>query len=141
MGALRKLERHRIGHRKSPKVERVPFGYARKMSDLIVELAQPLATQATNPQQFRLAITLAALCWNFSLAPADKRPAMVDDALGKLVRPGESTDDLRHIVATLIARKEALFPNDRRVITDHWVSGGGPKDADVVIQYAVPEEA
>ena len=140
MGALRKLERRRIAHRKSPRAERVPFGYARKISDVIVELAQPLARQATNPQQFRLAIDLAALCWNLSLAPADKRGTLVDDALRKLVKPGESMDGLRHILASLIARKEALFPDDRRVITSYWVSGGGPEDADVVIQYAVPEQ-
>ena len=91
------------------------------------------------PEQFQLAISLAVLCWNLSLAPADKRAAMVDDMLRKLVKPGESTDDVRHVMAVLIARKETLFPNDRRLITDHRVSGG-PKNANIVIEYSPPEE-
>jgi len=42
--------------------------------------------------------------------------------------------------ALLVARKEALFPNDRRLITNYRVSGGGPEDANVVIEYSPPEQ-
>lgn len=140
MGTLRKLERHKVGHRKNSKMERIPHGYARKMSDVIVELAQPLIEQATNPEQFQMAISLASLCWNLSLAPAEERAAMVNDALQKLVKPGESTDDIRHVMASLVARKEALFPNDRRLIINYRISGGGPEDAHVVIEYSPPEQ-
>jgi hypothetical protein len=139
MGALRKLERHKVGHRKSPRAERIPYGYTRKMSDIIVELAEPLVKRAMNQEQFQMAIGLAALCWNLSLAPEDERPAMVNDMLRELVKPGESTDDVRHIMAVLIARKEALFPNDKRLIADHRVSGG-PQNANIVIEYSPPEE-
>ncbi|MEN6335838.1 MAG: hypothetical protein ABFE01_16415 [Phycisphaerales bacterium] len=139
MSTLRKLGRHRVGHRKSPIVERIPYGYARKMSDVIVELAQPLIDQAMNPEQFQMAISLASLCWNLSLAPTDEQTAMVNDALRELVKPGESIDHVRQIMASLVARKEALFPNDRRVITDCRVSGG-PKNADIVIEYSPPEQ-
>ena len=135
---MRKLERHRVGHRKSPRAERVPHGYARKLSEVIVELAEPMIKQSQNKEQVQLAISLAALCWNLSLAPADKRPEMVNNALGELVQPGESTDDVRHVMAVLIGRKEALFPNDKRLITDHRVSGG-PKNVDVVVEYSPPE--
>jgi hypothetical protein len=110
------------------------------MSDVIVELAQPLIEEATDSEQFQMAISLASLCWNLSQAPADQQAAMVDDALQKLVTPGESTDDVRRIMASLIARKEALFPNDRRVITTYRVSGGGPGDANAVIEYSAPEQ-
>jgi len=34
----------------------------------------------------------------------------------------------------LVARKEALFPNDKRVILDYQVSGG-PQDGNVVVRY------
>jgi hypothetical protein len=140
MGTLRKLGRHSVGRRKSPKVERIPYGYTRKMSDVIVELAQPLIDQAANPEQFRMAISLASLCWNLSLAPTDEQAAMINDALPELVKPDESTDDVRQIMASLVARKEALFPNDRRLITNYRVSGGGPEDANIVIEYSLPEQ-
>ena len=117
MGALRRLARHRIGHRRSPRVERVPYGYDRKMSEIIVEVAEPMVKQAKTREQFQLAISLAPLCWNLSLAPEDKRPGMINDVLRKLVNPGESTDDVRHVMAVLIARKEALFP--KRQAPDH----------------------
>lgn len=139
MGTLRKLERHKVGHGKNSRVERIPYGYTRKMSDVIVELARPLIEQATNPEQFQMAVSLASLCWNLSLAPAEERAAMLNDALQKVVKPGESTDDIRQVMASLVARKEALFPNDRRLITDYWVSGGGLEDANIVIEYSPPE--
>jgi len=53
MGAVRKLERNRVGQRKSPRAERIPHGTARKMSEIIVELAQPMLAQAQDEEQFQ----------------------------------------------------------------------------------------
>jgi hypothetical protein len=138
MGALRKLVRHSIGHHKTGRVERIPFGYAVKMSDALVEIAEPMIESAQNEEQFRLVIGLAAMCWNVSLAPAAQRATMADEMLSKLVQPGQSSDDVRHVMAVLIARKEALFPNDKRLITDYHVSGSRG-NANIVVEYSPPE--
>ena len=139
MGTLRKLTRHSIGHHKTTKVERIPFGYRDKMSEALVEIAQPMIESAQDEEQFRLAIGLAAMCWNLSLTPAEERPAMMDDMLSKLVGPGQPSDDVRHIMAAFIARKEALFPGDRRLITDYHVSGSRG-NANIVVEYSPPEQ-
>jgi len=139
MGALRRLQRHRIGRRKSARVERIPFGYARKMSDVLVEVAQPMIDKAQNQAQFQLAIGLAAACWNLSLMPADKRPASIEDTIRELVKPGQPIDDVREVVRLLIARKETLFPDDKRLITTYQVSGERG-NADIVVEYSPPEQ-
>lgn len=139
MGAMRKLGRHKVGHRKSARVERIPFGYSRKMSDVIVELAEPLLKDDMDPEQFHLAITIAATCWNLSLAPANERPALIEDMMRVSAKAGASMDEMRQIAEKLIARKEALFPNDRRLITDYQVSGT-LDDGDIVVEYSPPEE-
>jgi len=119
-------------------VERIPFGHTEKMSDVIVAFAEPLLKDGMDPEQFRLAITLAATCWDLSLAPADERPALIEDMLHASAKSGASGDEVRQIAERLIARKEALFPNDKRLITDYRVSGT-PEDGDVVVEYSLVE--
>jgi hypothetical protein len=139
MGTLRKLARQSIGHHKTAPVERIPFGYAVKMSDALVEIAEPMLESAQNEEQFRLAIGLAAMCWNLSLLPTGERSAHVEQAIRKLVKPGQPTDEVRQVVELLIARKEALFPDDKRAILKHRVSGSRG-NANIVVEYSPPEQ-
>jgi hypothetical protein len=138
MGTSRKLARHSVGHHKTARVERIPFGYAVKMSDALVEVANPLIESAQNEEQFRLGISLAALCWNLSLIPTDKRHAHVEEAIRELVKPGQPTDEVQQIMELLIARKEALFPGDKRAILKHRLSGSRG-NANIVVEYSPPE--
>jgi hypothetical protein len=139
MGAFRKLARHSIGHHKSGRVERIPFGYTIKMSDALVEVAQPMIEEAQNEEQFRLVIGFAAMCWNLSLLPADLRPAHTEDMIRELVPPGQPMDDMQEVVRLLIARKEALFPDDKRLITTYQVSGSRG-NANIVVEYSPPAQ-
>lgn len=100
------------------------------MSNVLVDFAQPLLDAARNEGDFRLAITVAAACWNLSLLPESERSAALKD-----FKPGfETPQELERQMRLLVARKEALFPNDKRVILDYQVSGG-PQDGNVVVRY------
>ena len=141
MGALRKLERNRLERRKIGRVERIPFGYARKMSDVLLDFAQPLVDAARNGDDFRIAITMAAACWNLSLRPEPERSATLKRmAKSDVFRPRlDASLELEQQMRALVARKEALFPDDKRAILDYQVSGG-PRDGSVVVRYEAIQE-
>jgi hypothetical protein len=136
MGVLRRLKKDSLGRRRISRVERVPFGYARKMSDVLVDFAQPLLDTARSEDDFRLAIMIAAACWNLSLLPESERSAPLQQLTSsEMFKPGlEASQELERHMRALVARKEALFPDDKRVILDYQVSGG-PRDGYVEVRY------
>lgn len=89
------------------------LGILPKMSEMLIELAQPLLEFAQNaaPKDVQgaenLALGLAAIAWNMSIDPSLLLPKEFD--------PLENFDDLLNI---LIQRKKNLFPFDNRLITD-----------------------
>ena len=123
MSTLRKLRR--TGkmdlHKIEPLRDRHPF-FARKMSEVLLDFAEPVLETFDHPEDFDAIVTLAALCWNCSfLLPNEQRKSLnnVINELGKsdpLLRI--EVEDCIHM---LMERKKTVFANDRRMIANFEV--------------------
>lgn len=121
--ALRKFKRQ------AEKYDAVPLWVKRalpvehKLSDAIERIAQPLLDSARDDADRRLAIVIAAACWNLSLMPKDDRPALIRNLLDKSIKPGQEPREAEQMFEALVLRKEALFPDDKRVVLDYTFVG------------------
>src|ERR1700733_11779917 len=104
----------------------------RKMSEVLLDFAQPLLDNADNFESQQKAIIIAALAWNLSLS----NPVSRMFELRKLFREvsiGASTEDFKQVLKGLIIRKKEKFSDVRRLILD-WklIRSNGRLHLDVV---------
>jgi len=131
MGGLRKLRR-RVDRDKYT-VERLwPVEYyddppPRKISETLLEFAEPLLGRAANDRQYEMLLALSVICWNTACLPADEREAFIWD----MVEKGAGADEnmrvvIKEITSMLIERKRQFYGYDRRMIVGHeFVQEGG----------------
>ena len=97
-----------------------------KMSEVLVEFAEPLLADAPGFQAYHNAIQLAAIAWNIALLPPERRREFlaetVQDAFGKGLRARMERRLLETLLDQLVARKERRFAHIRRFILDVKVS-------------------
>jgi hypothetical protein len=121
--ALRKFKRQAEKYNAVPLWVKQALPVENKLSEAIEHIAQPLLDSAQDDADRRFAIVIATACWNLSLMPKDERPALIKDLLHKSVKPGQSSREVEQMIEALISRKEALFPDDKRVILDYTFVG------------------
>ncbi|HNS21702.1 MAG TPA: hypothetical protein PKH24_14450 [Sedimentisphaerales bacterium] len=115
--------------RQAGKYDAVPLWVKRassgenKLSEAIEHVAQPLLDSARDDADRRLSLMIVMACWNLSLMPENERPALIKDLLAKTVKPGQSPREVEPMFESLVSRKEALFPDDKRVILDYTFVG------------------
>jgi hypothetical protein len=123
MGTLRKLRR--ISHTPKSRFESIPWEllpYARKMSEVLLEFAEPLLEDSDDDESFRSKIALAALSWNLTFMPSNEQEATLNNMvkeLGRLdafVRCG-----IKESIRMFIDRKRTLFANDNRLIINYEI--------------------
>lgn len=85
-----------------------------KMSDVIRDFAEPLLQDAQSVEEVRKALGIAMAVWNYSLLD-DAIRAKPDSKTAELL----SNPALRAIFDFLIARKQQLYPENRRIIVDY----------------------
>jgi hypothetical protein len=136
--ALRSLSRH------AGKCEPVPSWVkdaslaGPRLSQLVIDVAKPLLDSARTEEDYRKSILIALFCWNLPLTPEDKRPALMRELLDEVIGPGESPADVERMIADIVARKEALYPDDKRLIIDHTFVREG-KDMTFFVKYAADQ--
>ncbi len=91
-----------------------------KMSDVILDFAQPLLDVARGFEAEEKAVKLAILAWNLSLLPEAERT----EGFEKLRASTRSDDEagrasLEHVLSLMLARKKALFDGNDRMVLDH----------------------
>jgi hypothetical protein len=93
-----------------------------KMSDIIIEFAQPLLDAATGPEMQKKAISVAIIAWNLALVPEESQLDQIHKIM-KTVNPSNnsdhSLDEGIEIFKNLIARKKSFFPEVHRMIIDY----------------------
>lgn|GEM_PF-924083 len=123
MGTLRRLRR--ISHTPKSRFESIPcelLPYARKMSEVLLEFAEPLMEDSDDDESFRSKIALAALSWNLTLMPKNEQEATMHNIVEELgrfdafVRCG-----VRESIRMLIDRKRTLFADDNRLIVNYEI--------------------
>jgi len=121
--ALRKFRRQGETHDAVPLWVTQALSVENKLSDAIERLAQPLLDSARSDEDRRLAIGIATASWNLSLMPKDDRPALIKDLLDKTIKPGQSPRMVEQMIEALVLRKEAMFPDDKRVVLNYTFVG------------------
>ena len=93
-----------------------------KMSEIIIDYAQPLLNVAKNDEEQKKAISIAIAIWNLSLYPKE----MQSEYIGKITeimtasrKDGRLTDNEKEVLNYLMERKKTFFPDIKRVILDY----------------------
>jgi len=130
MGGLRKLRRrtHRSKYEIGPLWAKTTFP-GRKMSEVILDFAEPLLDAIDDDELFKNAIGCAVLCWNLSFYPEQEQQKQLRPLVNEMVRSSHLPRlEIEGCARMLLERKKALFANDRRMIVnygvveekDHW---------------------
>ncbi|MEW6419309.1 MAG: hypothetical protein AB1480_14555 [Nitrospirota bacterium] len=93
-----------------------------KMSEVLLDYAEPLLKEADNIKSRHVAISMAVLCWNISLMPEDKQKEMIEDVLAKILKTSGDYDATRSIMIMLIERKKMFFSEYSNYIVDYEIS-------------------
>ena len=89
-----------------------------KMSDVLEAFVDPYVNETATHADLVKLYGVAVAAWNLALFPPDQQRAALDQTLHNVL-PGASRDDvefLRRFVEDLVARKNLLFPDNRRAI-------------------------
>jgi hypothetical protein len=94
-------------------------GAAERMSEVLEDFAEPLLSVADSPEDTRRALVVAMAAWNYALLreAADAEPDL-DSTL--LSDPGA-----RRVFEFLVARKQELYPDNKRAILDYQLIPNG----------------
>lgn len=99
-----------------------------KLSEALLALAAPFRPEDADLELFEKAVSLAVTAWNLSLFSAAGRQEQIDKLLedeslmkdpmawDKPVGSIPSRSDFRDVLSGLIARKDVLYPCDRRLV-------------------------
>lgn len=138
MGGLRKLKRGQ-DQKYAEAVARIASRYDRKLSEVLLEFAEPLTTTARTEEDFHKSIEIAILVWNLSFLTADERSTFLKESVTPLPDGEDLPFEIEQCFQMLLARKQALFSDDRRIVVQHQVSGG-PHDGNLVVAYEIARE-
>lgn len=109
-----------------------------KISERMLKFASPLTTSADGSKpdenKLRSALLIAIAVWNAQVLEALGKPDVAERTL-KAVESAYSDPRLGNVIETLVARKQELFADDFRLITDFTVSPGPDGDARVKFKY------
>jgi len=139
MGGLRKLKRCQ-DRQYADAIAKIASHYHRKLSEVLLEFAQPLTATARTEEDFKTAVEVAILAWNLSFLPADERSAFLKKSIPSLSSGKDAPlFETERCIQMLLARKQTLFPDDRRFVGEHVLSGG-PHDATLLVAYEIATE-
>ncbi|MBP8911999.1 MAG: hypothetical protein KBI32_10900 [Phycisphaerae bacterium] len=132
---LRKFKRQSQKYDAIPLWVKQALPVENKLSDAIERLAQPLLDSARDDADRRLSLVIATVCWNLSLMPKDERPALIKDLLDKSIKSGQPAREVEQAFESLVSRKEAMFPDDKRVVLDYSFVGEA-EEMQFFVKYA-----
>ncbi len=120
MGTLRKLRR--AGHTSKNRFEFIPWelsSYVRKMSEVVLEFAEPLLEALDDDSHFKHGIAMAVFCWNLTFLPPNEQEAAMNDIVKRMAgRDVFKRVGLREAVRAMLDRKKALYADDNRLIVN-----------------------
>ena len=93
-----------------------------KMSEVLLDFAKPLLPDDATPEEYHVAIPMAAAVWNACLQPDAEREKLRDEMAVKF-----GHGDPHHMVfflnafEAMLKQKRELYPNLRRLIVDYEI--------------------
>jgi len=91
-----------------------------KMSEVIQDFAEPLLDGADSPEEVKKALVIAMVAWNHSLLQEAGEPGLGGIKSDLLADP-----TVRGVFESLVERKWALYPDNRRFILDYELIPSG----------------
>jgi len=114
--------------------------HGKKMSDVLMEFAEPFLDPLTPMREQQDVIAIAAICWNLSFLPPEERKDCLRESLAESAKDpsGKAIDELESDVQELIERKASLFANDKRFIVS-WHFDPDDGDGFLSVAHSVVE--
>ena len=143
MGALRRLRRTAGGYDVAPLRPPGTAAAEQKMTEVILDFAGPVLDDVPDEVAFKNAVTLAIICWNISLLPEERQEDSLRHVVHDLGKGAHGDPVLLARVETaarlLLARKKAIYPNDRRIILSYkFVEEGDSTQLTVTFAMEAP---
>ena len=123
MGTMRKLRRRS----RSTQYEVEPLRpqqsfHARKMSEVILDFAEPLLDALDDDELFENAISCAVACWNLSFLPEKKQKKLVLSMVNELDKSVLLTrHEFEDCVRMLLERKRVLFADEKKIVVNYKI--------------------
>jgi hypothetical protein len=92
-----------------------------KMSEVLDQFAGGYFSRGESPEEMQELLNIAYTAWNIACLPEAEREAALATAASEFLRqnPGaDDWDDFMHDLRRLIERKDALFPDQRRLVAN-----------------------
>jgi hypothetical protein len=143
MGAMGRMKK-KLGV-KGYKVEplrNIPFPPLRKMSEVLLEFAEPVLNgiDEDDDRTYRGVLSFAAACWNLSFFPSERRRDEWDRLAATLSKgPMDVVLDMEEWVWWLVERRRTLFADEKRTVVDLRVSNEDD-DRHVVVVWTLMED-
>jgi len=94
----------------------------KKMSEIILEFAEPLLEEASDMQKGESAIAFSVIVWNLSLMPLEEQEKQKEYIIKEFSNKDKSfTKDMVEIMEILLERKNKYFSNVRRLVVNYEV--------------------
>lgn len=127
---LRKLRRRAAsGHHVIPLRPQGIAPAGGKMSEVILDFAEPLVAAARTGEDFRKAIAIAIIFWDIALQPEEEHEELLGDAIRDLGEAAENDPAaityFEAVGRALLLRKKVLFPDIKRAVLGYEVVGEG----------------
>ena len=123
MSTLRKLgwKDHSAGHHVEP-LEDYPLLLEGKMSEVLLDFAEPMLESIPDSSYFDDAIAFAAVCWNLALMPSQEQQMHLNETVDAMAGSDLfKRHGIEQNIQMLLDRKKAFFADNKRVIVDYEI--------------------
>lgn len=88
------------------------------MSEVLKAFVEPYISLTSTDNSQRMLLQIASLAWNAAILPEDDRQAMLDQLAERSLPgfEGQAREELQDLIMNMIARKLALFDENKRFI-------------------------
>ena len=109
----------------------------RKVSEVVMEFAEPWLDEARNDDQRKTIVGMAVLAWNMAGIPEPERwDEVSQEFAARLDEPAKA------ILQEMIARKLSVYPEENRLLLDYEITGAGANmRVDVIYSLSADEMA
>jgi len=123
MGGMRKLRRRSRGKQYEVEPLRPQQSFhAGKMSQVILDFAEPLLDAIDDDELFENAINCAVACWNLSFLPEKKQQRQLRAIVNELGKSDQLTrHEFEDCVRMLLERKRILFADEKRIVVNYKI--------------------
>jgi hypothetical protein len=111
-------------------IQQAPRG-RKKLSQVILDFAQPFLDECPTDEAYRATIGLATAAWNLALLPEKEQEEAIEEAVDQFDQAAEGGEGVGRMVGhsrrELVDRKKAFYADDKRAVIDYELMADGGK--------------